>query len=240
MKNNKAKVLAFMNALETNEQFSGYDAADLGYAGDQQDLGFGGKVCAVRHDVASPYIVNIVNSTGAALTAILFGHNIYAATANYGSAVGLVVTNAADPNGSYYQLLSQSATKPFVVNRWRFISSTTSQLSQTMTVTFTEANGRRVTLPISLVVHKDAFQNATDSVDVTYPLKIDGDTYLSISIVAGATLTLVMFPSQIADVSALMTQQTAVRPYADPVLSLAEPTGGLATGTALPVAGIKK
>ena len=237
---NKQKVLNFMNALETNEQFSGYanDSIDLGFDA-QDDLGFGGKVCAVKHDVASPYIVSIVNSTGAALTAIIFGHNIYAMTANYGSAVGLVVTNAADPNGSYYQLLSQSATKPFVVNRWRFISSTTSQLTQTMTVTFTEANGRRVTLPISLVVHKDAFQNATDSVDVTYPLKIDGDTYLSISIVAGATLSLVMFPSQIADVSALMTQQTAVRPYADPVLTLAE-HGGLATGTALPVANIKR
>lgn len=174
---------------------------------------------------AKPYVVTISSSAGSAtLTAILFGYNEYFNQTNFGSDTGAggTITVASGASGNpYRRMLSQSQNKPFEIGYWRVTCSNTSQLNQVITVNYIDANGRSASDPIPLSIYQDTYQNLTTVVDIgNYPIKIDGNTYLSVPVLANVTdLTFIFYPVGISDIGKVVTGKKMKNNFAKPKLS---------------------
>jgi hypothetical protein len=218
MNRNLKSVSQFLSMYENDERFSSYDGEE--YYGTFEGEGVGafspedltsadGGMGAGRKPVSKPYVLNIYNTSGGTLNAILFGYNDNfsagpgtAGFGAYGNNIGIFVGSGI-PGVTYERLIGQSQNKPFDIGLWRFSCSNTSQLDQVMNITYVDANGRTCTDPVTLTNYKDAYQQQSTIIDVWYPTKIDGNTYLTIPILAGTNasnvLTLNLFPRTIAD-----------------------------------------
>lgn len=218
----KRNLQRYLQDLET-ERFSGFDGLeyDMGFSG--VDGASAPAAAAVRASrPAKPYSITFNNSTGGAgAEFVLFGHNRFSSAANYGSNAGVVITVGGGI--TYPELLAQSAIKPFVANKWRFISSDASNLAQTVTMTYRDANGRAISDPITLATYDDPYQYSVTKVDVDYALKIDGTASLSGNLSASSSLTIIVFPEAITDLSDLLNNAEPIRTYESPVLSAAVP-----------------
>ncbi len=174
----------------------GYYYAD----GSDDESGADGYYYAAGAPVAqpkqpSPYQVNCVNTTGGALTIVLFGKNQYLLTANFGSSVGTTVT-PSQSNVTYLELLQQSADQPFETSLIRIQSANTSQITQILTITSKDANGQLAQIPVITQSYFSANQFQSGILDVPYPVKIDGNTNVSFSILANTSVTLTFFPAE--------------------------------------------
>lgn len=219
MNRNLKSVSSFLSKYENDERFSSA-SGDEYYGTFEGDDHFGtfspedltsadGGMGAGRKPVSKPYVLNIYNTSGGDLNAILFGYNDnFSAGAGtggfgaYGNNIGIRVVSGI-AGVSYERLLSQSQNKPFDIGLWRFSCSNTNQLDQVMNISYVDANGRSATDPVTLTNYKDAYQQQSTIIDVWYPTKIDGNTYLTIPILSATDatkpLTVNMFPRTIAD-----------------------------------------
>lgn len=204
-------VSSFLAKYENDEKFSNFEGDDYYGTFSPEDLtsadgGMGGGA----KPVSKPYVLQIYNTTGGTLNAIVFGFNdnfsAGAGTAGagaYGNNVGINITSAI-PGVSYERLISQTSNKPFDIGLWRFTCGTPgAQLDQVMTISYVDANGRTCTDPVPLSNYKDAYQQQQSIIDVWYPVKVDGNTYLTIPILSATNasnpLIISMFPKGIAD-----------------------------------------
>ena len=144
--------------------------------------------------VSDPYVIQYQNTTSSDVTAIIFGYNDYFNTVggNYGNPAAVVITNLQ--GGTYGRLIAQSNNKFFKIGKWRFQSATTSQLQQTLTINHVDANGKQYSTPLNLSIMRDAYQQQSDILDVTKPVTVDGNTYLSFTLKAATTFVISMFP----------------------------------------------
>ncbi len=168
----------------------GYDDDESGADGYYYASG-----AAAQPKQPSPYQVNCVNTTAGALTIVLFGKNQYLLTANFGSSVGTTVT-PSQANVTYLELLQQSADQPFETSLIRIQSSNTSQITQILTITSKDANGQLAQIPVITQSYFSANQFQSGILDVPYPVKIDGNTNVSFSILANTSVTLTFFPAE--------------------------------------------
>jgi hypothetical protein len=159
--------------------YSGDDA--MSYASGSANVG-----------ISDPYVIQYQNTTTTDATAILFGYNDYFGSSNYGNPVAVVITNLQ--GGTYGRLIAQSNNKFFKIGKWRFQSATTSQLQQTLTINHVDANGKQYSTPLNLSIMRDAYQQQSDILDVTKPVTVDGNTYITFTLKASATLVISMFP----------------------------------------------
>jgi hypothetical protein len=215
---NKQHLAQLMN--DVNEKYFNFEP-DLGYDTQLHAEGAFGAMCAAPQTVSKPYIFTITNSAAVAANAVLFGSNIYLGTANFGSAAGITITPA---NGiTYYQVLQNIKDMPFEFQAGRLSCSVATQLDQSMTVTYTDINGRQYTDPVPLSSFQNSFQNLTTMVDFNYPIKINGNTFITLPIVptpAGTTtVVLTLYPSKIADTTATFVGGNTMKQYDIPVLS---------------------
>lgn len=164
-----------------NDSMSYFDGDDMSYASGAAAVG-----------VSDPYVIQYAETSGADVTAILFGYNDYFGALNYGNLATTVITNLQ--GGTYGRLIAQSNNKFFKIGKWRFQSATSSQLQQTLQLTHVDANGKQYTTPLNLSIMRDAYQQQNDIIDVTKPLTIDGNTYITFTLKANATLVISMFP----------------------------------------------
>lgn len=170
----------------------------------------------------SPYQVNVTNTTGGNLTAILFGLNTYLLTPNFGSAVGVTVT-PAQTNVSYLELLQQSASQPFETSLIRVQTTTQPQLTQILTVTSKDANGQLCQIPIITQSYFSANQFQGTILDIPYPVKIDGNTSISFTILAGETATYTFFPAEKINSSRILGGGSELQQYSAPAVPVAVP-----------------
>jgi hypothetical protein len=233
----KKKLANYLNELET-ERFSGWGGGEfnMGFDGDDSgDMGYSGAtgtVYATRP--AKPYSITFNNSTGGAgATWVLFGFNRYQDVASYGCTVGVIITVGGGI--TYPELLAQSAMNNFVAVKWRFISSDATNLAQTITVTYRDANGRQIVDPIPLSIYNDAYQYSTQIIDIDYSLKIDGTSYLSGTLSASTSMTIIVFPEAIVDTAQMLNNAEPVRAYEKPVVSRAVPVTPRAIPSTVPV-----
>lgn len=223
MNRNLKSVSQFLAMYENDERFSSANGDEYygtfegeGHAGQYgnfspEDLtSADGGMGAGRKPVSKPYVLSIYNTTAATVNAILFGFNdnfsAGAGTAGAGAFGNNIAINvqSAIAGVSYERLLSQSNNKPFDIGLWRFSCGTPgAQLDVAMNITYVDANGRTCTDPVTLSNYKDAYQQQAGIIDVWYPTKIDGNTEITIPILATTTsvnpLVLSMFPRSIAD-----------------------------------------
>jgi hypothetical protein len=221
------KLNYYLNQLQSVERESHFDGLenDMGFGFDT-DMGVAGSAQCVRPSrPAKPYSITYTNTTGGALNGVLFGYNRYSATANYGSAGGLSVSVGASI--TYIELLTQTALKPISCKRFRFISTTSANVNQDLTLTYRDADGRTITDPINLSIYDDPYQFSTSKIDVDYDIKIDGTAYLTFSVAGSSTFQIVVFPEVIADFGGVLSGGDGIRTYETPVLSAAYPIRGL-------------
>lgn len=154
-----------------------------------------GQGAVVPAKQPTPYQVNVTNTTPNPLTVVLFGLNTYLLTPNFGTSVGVTVT-PAQSNVSYLELLQQSASNPFSTSLIRIQTSNPSQITQILTLTSKDANGQLCQIPIITQSYFSANQFQSTILDVPYPVKIDGNTYLTFPILGNTTATYTFFPAE--------------------------------------------
>ena len=199
------------NYISGTERMSGYDSydsveGDMSYFDDSE--GFDGDSFASSADgddmssyatggspnvgVSDPYVISYQNTTSSNVTAILFGYNDYFGSSNYGNGAAVVITNLQ--GGTYGRLIAQSNNKFFKIGKFRFQSTAPSQLQQTITIYHVDANGKQYSTPLNLSIMRDAYQQQSDILDVTKPVTVDGNTYMTFTLIGSTTLTISMFP----------------------------------------------
>ena|ERR1035437_8453014 len=213
MKKFEKEIHAAINGTERMSGYDGYDSAegdmsyfdDSSFDGDSFDgdpsMGADGDMSYAsggKHHsqtVSDPYVVSYENTTTVDVTAILFGFNDYFGAGNYGNPAAVIITNLQ--GGTYGRLISQSNNKFFKIGKFRFQSATSSQLQQTLQLTHVDANGKQYITPLNLSIMKDAYQQQSDIIDVTRPVTVDGNTFITFTLKAATTLTISMFPTSI-------------------------------------------
>jgi hypothetical protein len=181
-----------MSYFDDSEGFDGdsFAAADGDYSGDAgMSYATGGSQ---NVGISDPYVISYYNSSSANVTAILFGYNDYFGSSNYGNSAAVIITNLQ--GGTYGRLIAQSNNKFFKIGKFRFQSTSPSQLQQTLTINHVDANGKQYSTPLNLSIMRDAYQQQSDILDVTKPVTVDGNTYITFTLIAGITLTISMFP----------------------------------------------
>lgn len=181
------------------EKFSGFDDYESDMSNfddfDEQSMYFddmSNASGAAGMRISDPYIIQYTNTTTADVTAILFGYNDYAISTNYGNNVAAVITNVQ--GGTYGRLITQSNAEGFKIGKWRFQSTTTSQLQITMIVNYVNANGNVLQKPFNLSVLKDTYQQQSDIIDVSKPVSVNGNTFITFPLKGSATIVISMYP----------------------------------------------
>jgi hypothetical protein len=195
----------YINGTERMSGFDSYDSAegdmsyfdDSSFDGDNFSFADGDDMMSYAGGstnvaVSDPYVIQYQNTTTTDVTAILFGYNDYFGATNYGNPTAVVLTNLQ--GGTYGRLISQSNNKFFKIGKWRFQSATTSQLQQTLTINHVDANGKQYSTPLNLSIMRDAYQQQSDIIDVTKPVTVDGNTYVTFTLKAATTFVISMFP----------------------------------------------
>jgi len=195
----------------------GADGSEFFYADAQQS-----QVAQVPAKQPTPYQVNVTNTTPTPLTVVLFGLNTYLLTPNFGSSVGVIVT-PAQVNVSYLELLQQSASQPFETSLIRVQTSNPSQLTQILTVTSKDANGQLCQIPIITQSYFSANQFQSTILDIPYPVKIDGNTYITFPILGATTATYTFFPANKINASRILGGGSELQQYGSPAVPVAIP-----------------
>jgi hypothetical protein len=191
----------YINGTEQMSGFDSYDSfeGDMSYFDDDSfdyfdddsfDYATGSPNS--RSAVSDPYVIQYEETSGADVTAILFGYNDYFGATNYGNPVTTNITNLQ--GGTYGRLIAQSNNKFFKIGKWRFQCTTASQLQQTLSLFHVDANGKQYSTPMNLSIMRDAYQQQADIIDVTKVVTIDGNSYITFTLKANAVLTFSMFP----------------------------------------------
>lgn len=196
----------YIAGTEAMSGFDSYDSyeGDMSFFDDGDDSSFddfsmssaSGNQGAIS--VSDPYVIQYDNTAVTDVTAILFGYNDYSLVTNYGNAASVTITNLQ--GGTYGRLIAQSNNKFFKIGKWRFQatgSNAASQLAQTLTINQVDANGKQYSTPLNLSIMRDAYQQQSDIIDVTKPVTVDGNTYITFTLKASTVFVISMFPVSI-------------------------------------------
>lgn len=189
------------DSYDSAEGDSYFDGDDMSFFdGDAMSFADGGHQ---QQALSDPYVVEYVNNTGlgTSVNCVLFGFNDFSGVPNFGNPTvggGVVVTNlmvgASGSGVGYGRLFAQSNNKNFKIGKWRFQSSTSGQLQQTLQLVHVDGNGKLYSTPLNLSIMRDAYQQQSDILDVSKTLTIDGNSYLTFGLLPAATLVISMFP----------------------------------------------
>jgi hypothetical protein len=207
-----SKEKQLLSAINGTERMSGYDsydsADDMSYFDDSNfdgdDFSYGDGMNdpfsyasggAQTQIVSDPYVLSYYNPTAGSLLAYLFGYNDYYNAPNYGNNAAVVITNLqTGTTAGYGRLIAQSNNKFFKIGKWRFQSSNSSQLQVTLNINHVDANGKTYSVPVNLSIMRDAYQQQSDIIDVTKPVTVDGNTYITFTLFNATTFVISMFP----------------------------------------------
>ena len=110
-----------MSGFDSYDSFEGdmsyFDDDDMSYF-DDDDMSYATGAPNSRSAVSDPYVIQYAETSGADVTAILFGYNDYFGAANFGNAATTTITNLQ--GGIYLRLVAQSNNKFFKIGKWRF------------------------------------------------------------------------------------------------------------------------
>ncbi len=229
-----SKEKELLNAINGTERMSGFDSyddvdGDESYFDDMDnfdgdDMSFADGMSYAGGNqaqaVSDPYVIQYNNTDVAPHTAILFGYNDYFNVANFGNNALVIITNLQTGTiAGYGRMIAQSNNKFFKIGKWRFQCSTPAQLQITLNINHVDANGKTYTTPLNLSIMRDAYQQQPDIIDLTKPVTIDGNTFITFTLLAGAVLTVSMFPTSVISGKAKLNGGTSVNSARAPRLS---------------------
>lgn len=188
-------------AFADNVDLRRYPSAQMGYADAQQQLA---QQLPQRKPTNSSYIFTIQNTDVATQTVVIGAPNIFGfgAATNFGNNALVVLTGQTRP---YAQFINGLSAAPVVVQGMRIISPTTpqAQFAQLqLQVTEIEVTGRRVTDQIPQALFINSMQQDPTIFDIqSLENKLDGNTYYSLQVLAGLTITVVLNFASVMDLS---------------------------------------
>ena len=150
---------------------------------------------------SSPLVIVLANTT----TLDIANVNIFnASEAVFGGAASQqtagITYNGGISGVSYSKVLEATMNKPFTVGKTRVECSNSAQLSKTMQFNNLKADGS--TAGGTLIFLQNLAQQVNTAVESEIPYLLDGDTYITYAkILAGASVTIYMFPSEQVDLS---------------------------------------
>lgn len=202
----------FEGDLSSFDDYSDYDDFD----GDDAMSFATGNATA---NVSDPYVIQYSNTTPGTLTAVLFGYNnnFNDPTGQFGNPIGITVTNLQ--GSSYTALIGQTNNKAFQIGKWRFQSVSAGQLSQTLTISHFDANGKQYSTPLNLSIMRDAYQFQPDILDVNKVITVDGNTQISFPLLPLTDLVISMFPVSVLSSKAVLNGGTSLNKAIAPRLS---------------------
>jgi hypothetical protein len=228
-----------LNAINGTERMSGFDSydeadgSDMSYfddmdsfdgddsSADGSDMSYAGGNSAVA--VSDPYVIQYDNTGLLNVTAVIFGYNDFGnpvLTPNFGNPAAVVITNLQTGTiAGYNRMLAQSNNKFFKIGKWRFQCTTPAQLQITLNITHVDANGKQYTTPLNLSIMRDAYQQQPDIIDVSKTVTVDGNTFITFSLLAGSVFTISMFPVSVISGKAKLNGGTSVNSARAPRLS---------------------
>ena len=221
-----AKEKELFSAINSTERMSGFDSYDSMdgesyFDGDDMSFADGDDMSYASGSgnvpVSDPYVIQFANALTSNVTAYMFGYNSFWGSTNYGNNASVTITNLQ--GSTYGALLAQSNNKPFKIGKLRFQSSTSSQLTQTVSIFHVDANGKQYSTPLNLSIMKDAYQFQSDILDINKIITIDGNTYLAFTLIASASLVISVFPVQIVSAKAELNGGKALNNAKAPRLS---------------------
>ena len=192
------------------------------FRADDPESGLGALPAEMREEsaklISKPYGISISNTDIVTRTLTIFGANDNLSASNFGNDSKLVITPTSTAAGNTYErLLRYSANNPFTIYKWWLQSTNTSQLAQTIDITYVNPNGKSATDYIDMI--RDSYQNLDTQLEIKYPVDIDGDTFLTIPILAGATLVIRMYPTAIANTTRTLGNGAVKQNFVTPTLS---------------------
>lgn len=210
---------------ERNANFLNFDGDGYGddfnfaddfdsFAGDDEFMMATGAESA---PTSQPYIVIVKNTAtiDKPAVSILGAFNALTQTApSYGNAGGISIEMGI-AGITYTEFLYQSMQKPFVVGLTYLQSGSANQVLETLTLIAKDANGN--VSQKTLVPTIDPYQQQSTTTVIKFTYKIDGFTSIVISnVLAGQTAKLYFYPSEVTNLSRVLTGQRAVAAYGNP------------------------
>ena len=217
----------FLNAnTAANETYSNYGGNGWNNMADSYDYfddynyaeGDAG-VTEANAKASLPFNINIQNTTSTDVQNVII-LNANATTAagvtNFGNVADIIITM---DNGAitYGQFLESIKSEPFKVGLIYLQSSNANQPYKSLTIGYTEANGRTVTLPVTPRV--DPMQNQSGVTIVRYQFPINSWTSITTTILGSATLSLAIYPSTQLDTARALSGRSVAKDYTKPNLS---------------------
>lgn len=217
----------FLEAGESaNEQFlnaDGYnyaDGYDYNYAeGDAAAPSFAANTAPT----AQPFIVQLANTTAAAITNVsMFGAFQSLGASNFGFNAGISVSMGV-AGVTYQQLLYQTMTKPFAIGMtyvqaggWGTNSgSPATQILEALSLTFRDANGNTTTNPLIPTI--DPYQQQQYVLALKFAYIIDAQTTLTInSVLAFTTVKFYFYPSEDVNLARGLVGRSVNRGFTQP------------------------
>ncbi len=212
MSNKLARVSKYVQAYESDSRFGVNGRSDLAFTPDDMAANGG----ATPENVSKPYILFIQNTSGVLQDAVVFGKNRNYLLPNFGNPPGIVITT---PSGvTYSQLLAQSGENPFDIGQWKITSTAGSaQLDNEVLVEYYDANRRLCKDPVD--INKDAYQFDPNQVVFWYPVKVDGNTVFTYTVLPETIVTFKLYPNTVIVPSRPIIGGTANKPLATPKIS---------------------
>jgi hypothetical protein len=204
-------------ANESYSNMDGWDNADsYDYMADDYDYATAGAGADAKASL--PFIINIANSTTDDVSDVVFlgaNANLFGAT-NFGNPAAITITM---DNGtvSYTEFLESVKSEPFKVGLMYLQSANTSQPFKQLTINYKEPNGRETTLPVSPAL--DPMQQQGGVTIVRHKFPVNAFTKLTTTILASATLTVRLYPSEQLDIARGLSGRSVGKAYARPNLS---------------------
>lgn len=214
--------------LGVAEKMSGYDGLDYfegdlssfdDFDGDDFDSYDGMSFAsgnAPAQNTSDPYVIQYDNATLGTLTGTLFGYNNYFQDPLFNN--GLIsVTNLQGT--TYRTFVGQTSNKPLKIGKWRFQSGNAAQLSQTLTITHFDANGKSFSTPLNLSIMRDAYQFQSDILDISKVVVVDANTEITFPVLASTILVISMFPIAVLSSKAVLSGGSSLNTAVAPRLS---------------------
>ena len=177
-----------------------------------------------------PFSIQVVNSTASNVANVVIlgsNSNLFNAT-NFGNPAAITITM---DNGTvdYTQFLESIKSQPFMVGEMYIetIAGSNSQPFQTLSLAYTEPNGRTTSIPVS--PRRDPMQNQNGVTIVKHSFPVNAFMEISTTILAETTVLYSLYPMSQLDLARTLSGQSIDKPFSKPNLSQFQlPQGQLA------------
>ena len=209
----------FSDAMNhANENYSNYDGWDNADGDNDNDYNYATQGVGDEAKASLPFVINIANSTTNDVSSVVFlgaNSNLFGAT-NFGNVAAITIT-MDNATVTYTEFLESIKSEPFKVGLMYLQSANTSQPFKQLTITTRDSSGVLTTTPITPTL--DPMQNQAGVTIIHNTFPVNAYTKISTTILASATLTVRLYPSQKLDVSRGLTGKSVSKPFSKPGLS---------------------